>query len=147
MLFCKDTITIMLNQYNLFILAESFCITKKIFSFLQIPIKLKNRRYFMGNNVEEFDDRDMTVDITMEDGTVVTCAIETIFSIGDKDYIALLPDLKDTDEDIVWFYGYSENPDDPNEEPELRYIEDDDEYEDVCDAYDEWLDNADFDEM
>ena len=25
--------------------------------------------------------------------------------------------------------------------------EDDEEYEAVCDAYDEWLDNADFDEM
>ncbi len=100
----------------------------------------------MGNSVEEFDDRDMTVDITLEDGTVVTCAIETIFSIGDKDYIALLPKLVE-EEDVVWFYGYSENPDDPNEEPVLRYIEDDDEYDDVCDAYDEWLDNADFDEM
>lgn len=100
----------------------------------------------MGNTVEEFDDKDMTVDITLEDGTVVTCAIETIFSIGDKDYIALLPNL-DEEDDVVWFYGYSENPDDPNEEPVLRYIEDDDEYDDVCDAYDEWLDNADFDEM
>lgn len=100
----------------------------------------------MGKDMEEFDDRDMTVDITLEDGTVVNCAIETIFSIDDKDYIALLPKLED-EEDVVWFYGYSENPDDPNEEPVLRYIEDDDEYDDVCDAYDEWLDNADFDEM
>lgn len=100
----------------------------------------------MGNNTKEFDDRDMTVDITMEDGSVVTCNIETIFSIDDKDYIALLPQLAD-EEDVVWFYGYSENPDDSNEEPELRYIEDDEEYEAVCDAYDEWLDNADFDEM
>lgn len=100
----------------------------------------------MGKNMEEFDDRNMTVDITMEDGTVVNCNIETIFSIGDKDYIALLPKLAD-EEDIVWFYGYSENPDDPNEEPVLRYIADDDEYDDVCDAYDEWLDNAEFDEM
>ena len=100
----------------------------------------------MGKNVEEFDDRDMTVDITLEDGSVVTCAIETIFSIGDKDYIALLPELED-EEDIVWFYGYSENPDDPNEEPVLRYISDDEEYDNVCDAYDEWLDNAEFDDM
>ena len=100
----------------------------------------------MGNNTEEFDDRDMTVDITMEDGSVITCNIETIFSIEDKDYIALLPQLED-EEDVVWFYGYSENPDDSNEEPELRYIEDDEEYEAVCDAYDEGLDKADCDEM
>ncbi len=100
----------------------------------------------MGKNMDEFDDRDMTVDITLDDGTIVSCAIETIFSIGDNDYIALLPKLAD-EEDIVWFYGYSENPDDPNEEPLLRYIADDDEYDDVCDAYDEWLDNAEFEEM
>ena len=43
----------------------------------------------MSKNMEEFDDRDMTVDITMEDGTIVNCTIETIFSIGDNDYIAL----------------------------------------------------------
>lgn len=100
----------------------------------------------MGKNNEEFDERDMTVDITMEDGTIVNCEIETIFSIADQDYIALLPKLE-SGEDIVWFYGYSENPDDSNEEPVLRYIEDDDEYDDVCDAYDELLDNAEFDEM
>ena len=47
----------------------------------------------------------------------------------------------------VWFYGYSENPDDPNEEPELRYIEDDDEYEAVADKFDEYLDNVEFDEI
>ena len=94
----------------------------------------------------EHDERDMTVDIDLGDGKVVNCRIETIFSIGDNDYIALLPTLED-DEDIVWFYGYSENPDDPNEEPVLRYIESDEEYEDVCDAYDEYLDNCDFDDM
>ena len=98
----------------------------------------------MENNMKEIDERDMSVDITMEDGTIVNCAIETIFSVGENDYIALLPKL-DSEEDIVWFYGYSENPDDPNEEPVLRYIEDDDEYDDVCDAYDEWLDNTEYD--
>lgn len=94
----------------------------------------------------EHDERDMTVDIDLGDGKIINCAIETIFSIGDNDYIALLPKLEN-EGDIVWFYGYSENPDDPNEEPVLRYIESDEEYEDVCDAYDEYLDNCDFDDM
>ena len=100
----------------------------------------------MGNQTEEFDDRDMTVDITMEDGTVITCNIETIFSIDDQDYIALLPQLED-EEDVVWFYGYSENPDDPNEEPELDFIDSDEEYEAVADAFDEYLDSVEFDEI
>jgi len=95
---------------------------------------------------QEFDERDMSVDITLEDGTVVNCGIETILTVGDKDYIALLPKLPE-DEDVVWFYEYSENPDDPNEEPVLTYIADDEEYEAVCDAYDEFLDNCDFDDM
>lgn len=47
----------------------------------------------------------------------------------------------------MWFYGYSENPDDPNEEPELTYIEDDEEYEAVADAFDEYLDSVEFDEL
>ena len=38
-------------------------------------------------------------------------------------------------------------PDDPNEEPVLDYIDDDDEYEKVSDAFDEYLDNCEFDEM
>jgi hypothetical protein len=47
----------------------------------------------------------------------------------------------------VWFYGYKEDENDPNAEPELRYIEDDDEYENVADAFDEYLDNVEFDEV
>lgn len=91
---------------------------------------------------------EMTVDLELEDGTV-TCSIVTIFSVGEKDYIALLPlgENSDNAEGEVWIYGYSENPDDPNEEPELRYIEDDEEYERASDAFDEYLDQCEFDEI
>lgn len=91
---------------------------------------------------------EMTVELELDDGTV-TCSVVTIFSISEKDYIALLPlgGNKDTAEGDVWLYGYSENPEDPNEEPELRYIEDDDEYEQAADAFDEYLDSCEFDEI
>ena len=94
-------------------------------------------------------DEEMTVDLTLDDGEVVTCAIITILEVGGKDYIVLLPlDENGENEDgEVWFYGYSENPDDPNEEPEIIYIEDDDEYEAVADAFDEYLDKCEFDEI
>ena len=46
-----------------------------------------------------------------------------------------------------WFYRYHEDKENPNEEPELEYIEDDEEYEIVSDAFDEYLDNAEFDEL
>lgn len=91
---------------------------------------------------------EMTVDLELEDGTV-TCSVVTIFSVGEKDYIALLPlsENRDNADGEVWIYGYSENPDDPNEEPDLRYIDDDEEYEQASDAFDEYLDNCEFDEL
>ncbi len=102
----------------------------------------------MAKNVEN-EEEDMTVELELEDGTVVNCAIVTILTVEQNDYIALLPLEEDgTNEDgEVWFYRYSENPDDPNEEPQLDYIDDDDEYEKVADAFDEYLDNCEFDEL
>ena len=89
---------------------------------------------------ESYEDEEMTVELELEDGTVVNCA---------KDYIVLLPLDEDgeNEDGEVWFYGYSENPDDPNEEPILAYIEDDDVYEKVADAFDEYLDSCEFDEI
>ena len=90
----------------------------------------------------------MTVDLDLDDGQKVTCRIVTILPVDGKDYIVLLPldeDGKNEDGE-VWIYGYKENPDDSDEEPELIYIEDDEEYEKVADAFDEFLDNAEFDE-
>lgn len=96
-----------------------------------------------------YDAEEMTVELDLEDGTSVTCAIVTILSVGSQDYIALLPldENGDNADGEVWFYRYRENPDDPNEEPELTYIDDDEEYEAVTDAFDEYLDSAEFDEL
>ncbi|HBA50702.1 MAG TPA: DUF1292 domain-containing protein [Lachnospiraceae bacterium] len=98
---------------------------------------------------EDYDDEEMTVELELDDGSIVNCAVITILPVNEKDYIVLLPlDENDENEDgEVWFYRYSENPDDPNEEPELDYIEDDEEYEIVAEAFDEYLDNCEFDEL
>lgn len=106
--------------------------------------KNSNQNENNGYNAEE-----MTVELELEDGTFVTCAIVTILTISSQEYIVLLP-LNEKGENTdgeVWFYRYSENPDDPDEEPELTYIDDDDEYEAVADAFDEYLDSAEFDEL
>lgn len=94
-------------------------------------------------------DEEMTVNLLLDDDVTVTCAVITIFEVGGKDYIALLPLDEDgnNDDGEVWLYGYSENPDDPNEEPEIINIEDEDEYEAVADAFDEYLDQCEFDEI
>ena len=96
-----------------------------------------------------YDAEEMTVDLELEDGTTVSCAIVTILTVSDQDYIVLLPLNEDGEHEDgeVWFYRYSENENDPNEEPELGYIDDDDEYEAVADAFDEYLDSAEFDEL
>ena len=101
----------------------------------------------MGKN-ENFDE-EMTVELNLDDGTTVVCAIITILDVDGQDYIVLLPlDENGENEDgEVWFYRYSENPDDPNEEPELGFIDSDEEYEAVADAFDEYLDSVEFDEI
>ena len=106
----------------------------------------KNDQFESYENTEE----EMTVTIDVEGMGEVTCAVVTILEVNGKDYIALLPldeDGNGNEDGEVWFYGYSENPDDPNEEPVLEYIDDDEEYDAVCDAFDEFLDNNEFDEI
>ncbi len=102
----------------------------------------------MGKN-KDYDDEEMTVELELDDGTNVNCAVITILTVEEKDYIVLLPLNEDgeNEDGEVWFYGYRENPDDPNEEPELLYIDDDAEYEKVTDAFDEYLDSCEFDEL
>ncbi len=91
------------------------------------------------------DDDEMYVDLELDDGTV-TCSIVTIFSANNKDYIALLP-LDENNENYdgeVWIYGHEE---DAEGNPSLRYIEDEEEYEIASDAFDEYLDKQEFDEL
>ena len=97
----------------------------------------------------ENTEEEMTVTITLDEGDV-ECAILSIFEFENKDYIALLPLKEDgtgNDEGEYWIYGYKENLNDSNEEPEIIYIENDEEYEAVSDYFDEMLDNSEFDEL
>ena len=65
----------------------------------------------------ESNDEEMTVTLDLEDGSSVECAIVTILTVNNQDYIVLLPlDENGENEDgEVWFYRYSENENDPNE--------------------------------
>lgn len=96
-----------------------------------------------------FADEEMTVTLELDDGREVNCAVVTILTVSEKDYIVLLPldENGDNEDGEVWFYGYKEDESDPNAEPELLFIEDDDEYESVADAFDEYLNSQEFDEL
>lgn len=94
------------------------------------------------------NEEDMTVELELDDGSKVTCGIVTILTVKEQDYIVLLPydENGNSSDGEVWFYRYHEDENDPDIEPELTYIEDDEEYEIVADAFDEFLDNCEFDD-
>lgn len=92
-------------------------------------------------------DRDQpTVTLTLDDDTVVECAVLTIFPADGKEYIALLPlDENGQNEDgEVYLYRYTENE---NGQPCLDNIESDEEYDIAADAFDQMLDDAEFEEL
>ena len=91
-------------------------------------------------------DEYMTVELTLDNDEVVECAILTLFEAGGREYIALLPlnEDADTEDGDVYLYRYVETSDG---EPELENIEDDEEYEIAADAFDEWMDTQDFEEL
>lgn len=93
---------------------------------------------------EEFEEP--TVSMTLEDGTELECDVIAIFPVGDKDYIALLPNktVEDFDENEVFLYRYAELEGD---EISLTQIESEEEYEAVADAFDELLDDEEFNEL
>ena len=89
------------------------------------------------------DDGSVSVSITLDDDTVLECIVLNIFSAGDREYIAVMPE-DDNDEGTVYLYRYSETEDG---QPELTNIETDEEYEIVADAFDELLDDEEFEDM
>ncbi|WP_155832414.1 DUF1292 domain-containing protein [Butyrivibrio sp. MC2013] len=92
------------------------------------------------------DGEEITVDLDLDNGEKVTCATMIILTVNGRDYIVLLPldkNGQNTDGN-VWFYRYLTGKDG---EPDLEYISDDDEYEAVSEAFDEYLDEAEFDEL
>lgn len=94
---------------------------------------------------EELEGEEMTVTLTLDDGKELECVVLTIFPAGDKEYIALLPmDDEEAEEGEVYLYRYTEDEDG---QPNLENIEDDDEYEIVADAFDELLDEQEYDEI
>ena len=96
-------------------------------------------------NMDAENEEEMTVTLTLDDGTELECVVLTIFEAGDREYIALLPlDGKEAEDGEVYLYRYVE---DINGNPDLENILSDEEYEIVADAFDELLDTEEFDEL
>ena len=77
---------------------------------------------------EEMD----VIQLTLEDDTTLECGVLGLFEVEDKEYIALLPLEEDGPENEALLYEYK---DVGNDEFELALIEDEEEFNDVVDAF------------
>lgn len=91
------------------------------------------------------DDFDITVTLTLDNDEELECAVISIFEADNKRYIALLPlEGDDAENGEVYLYRYNETADG---QPDLANIETDEEFEIVSDAFDELLDEAEYQEL
>ncbi len=94
---------------------------------------------------QDMEQDEVTVTLTLDDGSQLECVVLTIFDAGEREYIALLPmDSEETDEGEVYLYRYTEDADG---NPNLENIESDEEYDIVAEAFDELLDEQEYDEL
>lgn len=83
------------------------------------------------------------ITLTLEDDSEMDCEVLGIFPVGDKEYIALLPEGAGEDGEVI-IYRFTELE---NDEIQLDNIEDDAEFELVGEAFDEFMDEQEFDDL
>lgn len=89
----------------------------------------------------------LTVTLTLDNDEELECAVLSIFEAGDREYIALLPldENGDNDDGQVYLYRFIDNGEE--EEPDLENIVDDDEFALVSEAFNDWMEQQDLDEI
>ncbi len=98
----------------------------KIYERVEFMLEHESNTHCHDENCDCGHEHD-TLLITLDDDTELECNVIGIFEVNDKEYIALLP----IDDDSVLLYQYSEE----GENVELTSIEDDDEFQEVTDAF------------
>ena len=90
------------------------------------------------------ENESLTVTLTLDNDEELECAVLTIFESDAREYIALLPlnDDGENEDGQIYLYRLIDNGED--EEPGLENILDDQEFERVSDAFNEWMDEQDF---
>ena len=89
----------------------------------------------------------LTVTLTLENDQELECAVLTIFETDGREYIALLPldESGDNDDGQVYLYRFIDNGED--EEPGLENIIEDEEFDRVCEAFNDWMEEQDFSDI
>ena len=91
----------------------------------------------------EHEAEDLFVTLTLENGEDVECEVVAIFPVGEKQYIAVTP----TDEKSEDLFFFRLEPDEEDEEESILVdIEDDEELEVAVDAFEELMDEAEFED-
>ena len=90
------------------------------------------------------ENESLTVTLTLENDEELECAVLTIFESDGRQYIALLPldENGDSDDGQVYLYRFIDNGED--EEPGLENILEDEEFERVSEAFNDWMEEQDF---
>ena len=90
------------------------------------------------------ENESLTVTLTLENDEELECAVLTIFKTDGREYIALLPldENGDNDDGQVYLYRFIDNGED--EEPGLENIIEDEEFERVSEAFNDWMEEQDF---
>ena len=90
------------------------------------------------------ENESLTVTLTLENDEELECAVLTVFESDGRQYIALLPldENGDSDDGQVYLYRFIDNGED--EEPGLENILEDEEFERVSEAFNDWMEEQDF---
>ena len=85
-----------------------------------------------------------TVTLTLENDEELECDVLTIFEVDGQQYIALLPlnDDGESDDGQIYLYRLIDNGEE--EEPGLENILEDEEFDRVSEAFNEWMEDQDF---
>ncbi|MCI8373539.1 MAG: DUF1292 domain-containing protein [Lachnospiraceae bacterium] len=86
------------------------------------------------------------ITLSLDDGKELECQVLTILEANQQDYIVLYPldSSYQEAEGEVFIYRYFESA---NGEVDLQNIETDEEFELVSEAFDEYLDSCEYDEL
>ncbi|MBO4695888.1 MAG: DUF1292 domain-containing protein [Lachnospiraceae bacterium] len=84
-----------------------------------------------------------TVTLYLDNDEEVECDVIAIFPARDGEYIALAP--QNNEEGQVYLYRFSETEDESS--PKLDNIEDDEEFEEVSEAFYEYMDENDYEDL
>ena len=90
------------------------------------------------------ENESLTVTLTLQNDEELECDVLTIFETDGRQYIALLPlnDEGDSDDGQIYLYRLTDNGE--GEEPGLENILDDDEFDRVSEAFNDWMEEQDF---